>query len=135
MRARYKKVLKPAIKAIKVLNQAMEQSSKFKSRYFIKPIAFITRPEDRAKNNNYVLIMRFYDKETGQYIEEISYVKTARKDIWVPNFARFLYEHFKDFVYFVYFPTDKDYRKITQEETIKRGHNIHSDIKYTKRKD
>ena len=55
MRARYKKVLKPAIKAIKVLNQTMEQSSKFKGRYFIKPIAFITRPEDRAKNNNYFL--------------------------------------------------------------------------------
>lgn len=138
MRKRYKKRLSKITKAIRLLNKAFEYDPNIRGRYFAKQIAFATFDMDRAdpKNNNFCVVVRFYDKETGNYTERLAYIDTS-SEFFAASFGYYTYKDFaEDIIAYFDCPGSRtDYRKITQNETIKRGHNIHSYMKYTKRKD
>lgn len=135
MRPRYKKKLAPITKAIRILNDIMEENEKLKGRIFVKNIAFFASDRDRNNNNNFYLILRVYDKETGYYIERTAYIQPD-KGHYVKNFAFYLHKQVVNFMTnYIDSLTYKDYRKVSIDSVIKRGHNVLADMKFTNRKD
>lgn len=137
MRKRYKRPSKLINKSIKLLNTMLEEDEKCRGRFFIKNIGFYITDNDRTvpKNNNFVIILRFYDKETNEYLERSAkiYPKEAN---YVRTFAFYLYNAIA-LVAASSGDVDegKDYRKISQDYTIKNGVNRQKNYKFTKRKD
>lgn len=138
MRTRYKKRLAQITKAIHLLNKVIEDDPDRRGRFFVKNIAFSIPDAERANktNNNFCLILRFYDKETGYYIERLAYIDTENK-YYAGVFGFYTYKALLEFAYNYAEEINppKDYRNISQEAVIARGRNIHSGQKYTKRKD
>ena len=137
MRKKYRKPLCLINKSIQELNKEIAIDPKWHGRFFVKNIAFATLPAERIdpKNNSFCLVMRFYDKETCNYVERIAHINPSSL-YYVKNFAYHTYEQLNSFVHFNVEEVieGKDYNKIPNNYTIRHGKNIQSGIKFTKRK-
>lgn len=138
MRKRYKKPLSSINRSIRILNNGIKADPKWHGRFFVKNIAFATFDCERndPKNNSFFVIMRFYDKETCNYIEEMAHINPKFPN-YVLNFAYHTYEYLNEFVHFYADEVieNKDYNKISNDYVIKHGHNIKSSVKFTNRRD